>query len=291
MHQRLRDPENRVGATVTLCPGTINVLHTIHVSNMMDLVITCAQGPAVAVVTGSPCILNKTAGRGQLLRLEGNGVTLNGIQFQNGSSDHHGGGAVHIQGNGGFGAVQVWNCRFVNNEAKGGNGGALRITHTGCVVSIAGSTFINNRTVLNGGAISFFAADNMCRMLPPFRRRHRHERQRRAQLRGKNTVTHHDDFNNDQLSDVSDLSGDRHKVLEQQGHGHDHHHRRRLIFCPLRVVDCTFGNNRADSYGGAIDSNVSLCTRNTQGQQNNAGACSEVAIFNPTGSVSCTNLL
>ena len=250
LRQALLNSSQISAANVVLCEGIINIEDTIYVTKVINLSITCAG------TTLGSCILSKTEGKpGRILYLQGNGVLINGITFQNGSTDYAG-GAVRFKGNGGFEPVTISNCAFLNNYAKR-NGGALRITDTGCIVSVSNSSFVHNRSDMNGGAISFSTSKGTCRMLgfTPFR----HERRDLKEVK-------------------NDLESEETNFEESQI-------RRQLIACPLRVSDSVFTKNHAASYGGVLQSNFPVCITRLEGQGNMAGACPEIATLDTNSSL------
>lgn len=124
------------GETLTLCQGTINI-DTELASVANRIYIKC--------ISNGQCTLNKIT-TGRFLSLFGNGVTIEGIRFQNAHNDQGDGGAVYFQGNNN----SVLSCTFMNNSGR--LGGAL---YTQGILTLKNSAFSGNSATFKGGAIYY----------------------------------------------------------------------------------------------------------------------------------------
>ena len=152
-----------------------------NITNDRDYGITIDKA---ITINGNGSTIN-ALGNSQIFKISSNDVVLNNIRFINAVSSTDGGAAIYgdssnviisnsyfidntVTSNWGAGGairwtsgsnIQVTNSYFENNNAL--SGGAINVDESVSDFKIAGSTFINNRAINDGGAVRYYGPNGV----------------------------------------------------------------------------------------------------------------------------------
>mmetsp|Transcript_17008 Transcript_17008/g.24230 ORF Transcript_17008/g.24230 Transcript_17008/m.24230 type:complete len:431 (-) Transcript_17008:313-1605(-) len=140
----------RSSNSVLICANAqITITSTIQANTWGAFSLSCA---------GGTCIINGNSSFSLVQIFASGNVNVNGITFQNGSTNGNGGGLSIV----GPGMHSIISCRFFNNRAQNGRGGAAYISERGYTLS-------GNRGEANSAArcsMIYTAIDANCHQLP-----------------------------------------------------------------------------------------------------------------------------